>query len=462
MRRVRPHGAGAAGVLAALAVASLAAPPPATAQPRPVTAPSAASATTTATAFVRALDRADWIAAAASADLPPPPGAPTTEAFLQAMWTQLLGRLGTLTTLGPGSAAAEGANQVVDVGARFARSEVTLRVVVGPAGKVVGFWITPPKPPAYTPPPYADLARVREVGLTVGAAPALPATLTLPRDPAGPFPVAVLVHGSGPNDRDERVAGNRPFKDLALGLAARGVAVLRYDKRTYAHPRALAGRRVTLDVETVDDALAALAAARAAPGADPARVFVIGHSLGATFAPEIAERDGRAAGAVLLAPAGRPLAEVTAAQLAFLAERARAAGRPTADFDAARRQMHELAARRLAPDVPVLGAPAWYWYDLDDRRPLERARASRVPLLSLFGGRDYQVTREDAAAWEQALARRAGAEVVTFPALNHLFVAGEGPSSPDEYQARPGHVDGALVDAVARWIGAQRPNEASY
>jgi hypothetical protein len=217
----------------------------------------------------------------------------------------------------------------------------------------------------------------------------------------------------------------------------------------------MAARPVTLDVETIDDAVAAVAAARALPGADPARVFVVGHSLGATFAPEIAERDGRVAGAVLLAPAGRPVAAAALDQVEYLARRARAAGQPAEAFDAARTQLAELVARRLAPDTPVLGAPASYWYDLDDRRPLDRARASRVPLLAAFGGRDYQVTAADADAWRRALAGRHDALVEVRPALNHLLVAGEGPSSPEEYQTRPGHVEGALVERLAAWMLAQ-------
>ena len=446
-------------VRTAIAALALAASGAAAQPTRPVNDPAVA----TATGFVRALERGAWADAAAVSALAPPAGT-TSEALLRGIWTQLVGQLGALAALESAPAVANGDNRVVDLGGRFERSEVTLRVVVGPAGTVTGFWVTPPRPPAYTPPPYADPARVREQELTVGADPALGATLVAPREAAAPFPVAVLVHGSGPNDRDERVGANRPFRDLALGLAARGVAVLRYDKRTYAQARALAGRRVTLDVEAIDDALAAVAVARALPGADPGRVFVVGHSLGATFAPEIAGRDGRTAGAVLLAPSGRPVAEGTREQADYLAERARAAGQPTAPFDTLRAHLRDLAARRLAPDVPVLGAPAWYWYDLDDRRPLERARATRVPMLAVFGGRDYQVTAADAAAWRAALAGRLDAAVEVRPALNHLLVPGEGPSSPEEYQARPGHVEQALVERLANWMLAQpaRPGPAKH
>jgi hypothetical protein len=81
-----------------------------------------------------------------------------------------------------------------------------------------------------------------------------------------------------------------------------------------------------------------------------------------------------------------------------------------------------------------------------------------VPTLAVFGGRDYQVTGADAAAWRAALAGRANAAVEVRPALNHLLVPGEGQSSPEEYQTRPGHVEAELVERLARWMLAQPPH----
>jgi dienelactone hydrolase len=144
-------------------------------------------------------------------------------------------------------------------------------------------------------------------------------------------------------------------------------------------------------------------------------------------------------------------------QLDYLIERARAAGQPTASYEPVRAQLAALVARRLPRDTPVLGAPAWYWYDLDDRRPLELAGASRVPALAIFGGRDYQVTAADVDAWRRTFAGRTNATVEVRPAVNHLLVPGRGPSSPEEYQARPGHVEEAIVERLARWILAQPP-----
>jgi hypothetical protein len=423
--------------------------------------PEPESPTAIAARFLDALGCGAFDDAAALVSPTVPADAMSTSRLAQ-VWAQLVGHLGPLGELHrPERTSTERGRRIADFGARFARSEVTLRVVLDDADRVVGFWATPPRPPAYDPPPYADPTRFREVETTVGAEPTLGATLTLPTAAApGGWPAVVLVHGSGPNDRDERLGANRPFRDLAWGLATRGLAVLRYDKRTFAHPESLAGRPVTLDLEAIDDALAAVEVVRRVEGVDPARVVLVGHSLGATFAPTIALRSAALAGVVLLAPGARPMAEATLGQLEYLASLARASGTSTAELDAVRAVVADLGARRLPGDATVLGAPASYWYELDDRRPLDAARALRVPTLALFGGRDYQVMAADAALWRDALAGRGDATVRELPALDHLFREGTGTSTPADYLMRAGHVAAEVIDLVASWVASLGDGDA--
>ena len=412
--------------------------------------------TETAEAFVRALQRGEWSAASALASFPTPGDVPRDQ-FLARLWTQLTDQLGTFGDLTANAPRPEGDGLVVDLDARFARSDVTLRLVLDAAGRVSGFWVRPPRPRAWSPPAYADEACFDEVEVRVGADPALPGTLTRPRElPPDGAPAVVLVHGSGPNDRDEQLGPNRPFKDLAWGLATRGVAVLRYDKRTHAAPGSLAGHAVTVEREVIADAVAALSALRGASHVDPRRVALLGHSLGGALAPEIAERDGLVAGVALLAPGGaRSPAESLGAQLAHLD---RVSGDARSQLAAARPLLDALAARALPPDADALGVPASYWYDLEDRRPLEAARALAVPVLALFGGRDYQVPESEAAAWSEALRGRPRAEVRRLSTLDHLFREGTGMATPADYLARGAPVSVDVVEALARWIRALPPS----
>ncbi|MBC7258671.1 MAG: alpha/beta fold hydrolase [Chloroflexi bacterium] len=281
----------------------------------------------------------------------------------------------------------------------------------------------------------------------------MPATLTMPNGP-GPFPAVVLVHGSGPNDRDESIGPNKPFKDLAWGLATRGVAVLRYEKRTKQCPAQMMQSMSTLTVneEVVNDALAAVAYLRGVPAVDPDRVFILGHSLGGTVAPRIAARDPRLAGLILLAASNRNLADLMVEQNEYLAT---LDGTVTAEeaqaLDQLCKQVERVKALDFKEGEVILGAGRAYWADILAYDPVATARSLTVPMLILQGERDYQVTRVDFAAWKDGLAGRAGVQFKSYPALNHLFIAGSGQPNPGEYDV-PGNVAREVVDDIAAWI----------
>ncbi|GAB6197387.1 alpha/beta hydrolase [Lysobacter xanthus] len=332
--------------------------------------------------------------------------------------------------------------------------DLLAQVVVGTDGAVKGFMVRPLPAPAAPAPP-ADATYV-ERPLSIGSGErALPGTLAMPRG-AGPFPAVVLVHGSGPQDQDETIGANRPFLDLARGLAAKGIAVFRYAKRTQAHPGEFAGRDFGVDHETTDDAIAAIALLRAQPGIDPARVVVLGHSQGGMLAPRIASR-AKADGIVMLAAPARRLLDLLPDQNRYLAT---LDGRvDDAEKAALARIDAMIAAVRKGGDVAAadtpMGLPAAYWRSTDAVDPVAEAKATRVPMLLLQGGRDFQVTAPDWALWTGAFGKDPRATLRFYPTLNHLGIAGEGPSSLAEY-GRPGHVDARLIDDVATWILARK------
>jgi len=253
----------------------------------------------------------------------------------------------------------------------------------------------------------------------------------------------VLVHGSGPNDRDESVGGVRVFRDLAEGLASRGIAVLRYDKRTRVYPKQCAtDPNFTMTRETVDDAVVAAALLRAQPAIDPRGVFVLGHSQGGYMMPRIMQADPKLAGAIVMAGSVRPIEELIVEQTEYLS---RLHGEPTAE------QQSQLDAIRKDPWRVLPGVGEKYKADLKDYNAPAVAAASPVPMLILQGERDYQVRMKDYELWKSGLAHKKNVTMHSYPKLNHLFVAGDGPSTPEEYE-QPGHVAAEVIDEIARWV----------
>ena len=245
-----------------------------------------------------------------------PPGA------LAAMWAKLLNQAGAYKSCGTDPRVRRiDDKEMVITPCEFERTTIDIQFAFDSAGRISGLVFRPSvrTAAAYTLPSYAKPSSFVEREMTLGSSEwALPATLTIPAG-TGPWPGVVLVHGSGPNDRDETVGANKPFKDLATGLASRGIAVLRYDKRTMVHRAKVATLKdFTVRQEVIEDAIEAVKALRAQPVIDPKRVFVLGHSLGGMLIPRIGTADPTIAGLIVLAGAARPLEEAIVAQTRYL------------------------------------------------------------------------------------------------------------------------------------------------
>jgi dienelactone hydrolase len=459
--------------LLAMAVAgchgSKTAAPDATAAPTPSAAPAeqatldagmqdadagSASLEDHARALAEAMARKDW--SAVTRDFTLTMRVSLTPAQLDSVWTSIVAKSGARKSVLETRTDREGGFDIVLVTCQHERERLDVKVVYDADRKVAGLFIVP----AWEPPSYANERTFEEKSVTVGAAPwALPATLTLPRDKRL-APAVVLVHGSGPNDRDESLGANRPFKDLAWGLASRGIAVLRYDKRSKVHAAAMAkAPRLTVKEESVDDALAAAALLRSTGGVDPKGIFVLGHSLGGELVPRIAAEDPKLAGAIVLAGSTRPLHEVMIEQTEYIAgldgEVSAAEKKQIEAVRIEARKVEELKkSGRAESDAPILGAPPAYWLDILAYDAPAAAKKLTLPLLVLQGERDYQVTMKDFSNWKKALGKNKNARLVSFPGLNHLFITGEGKSGPSEYQL-PGHVDEKVVEEIARFVSTR-------
>jgi fermentation-respiration switch protein FrsA (DUF1100 family) len=383
--------------------------------------------------------------------------------FLEQRVAAELKEFGKPQNIGAIVLASDGPNSLVSFPVRFANTNLNVQFTLNGSGQIAGMYFRPPekplpalwKQPAYSKP---DSFRSREV--TIGSDMwKLSGTLTTAATtPAGSARAAgvVLVHGPGPNDRDESMFATRIFADLAEGLASRGFAVLRYEKRTRAYGEELSESGYSINEETIEDAVRAVALIRMQAEVDPARVYVLGHSLGGYAAPRIAARAGKLAGLIILAGPARPIEDVAYDQSDYLThlqgepgvkEQAR-----LAQIKAEVQKVKDLAPGKNNPDV-VLGLPSKWWLSVKGYDPVAEAKKLGTPMLVLQGERDFQVTMKDFGLWKSGLAGRGNVAFHSYPKLNALFITGEGKSTPAEYH-NPGNVAPEVVEDIAAWLNS--------
>ncbi len=376
---------------------------------------------------------------------------------LESFWEKLTQQVGMLKQIKRVKSTTEQGYQIAYVGCEFEKMTLDARIVFDKEMKVAGLQFLPyTEERSYRVPDYANTESFTEIECTVGSDKwQLPATLTLPKGD-GPFPIVVLVHGSGPNDRDETVGGNKPFRDLAWGLASKGIAVLRYDKRTkvYAQQYSEMVKSLTIKEEVIDDALAAIELAGTFEKIDKSKIFLLGHSLGGTVAPRIAEQTNSVAGVILLAPASRGLYIVNALkQYEYLFSLDGKIDEEEAkQIQELKQEIERIQDRKVNESEIILGASKTYWEDLLEYDPLETAKSLKIPILLLQGARDYQVTLEDFQMWQEALKEKDNVTFKLYPDLNHLFITGSGPSTPYEYE-QPSNLSEQVIRDISEWIG---------
>ncbi len=305
--------------------------------------------------------------------------------------------------------------------------------------------------PDYTAPPDAPYTAT-EVRVPVQPAAgdtfSLGGTLTIPKSGRPPYPAAVMITGSGLQDRDENlwplVIGYRPFRQIAERLAAAGIAVLRVDDRSFGASTGNARDATTEDF--AGDVAAQVAWLRARPDIAPGRIALIGHSEGGIIAPMVAAQDPRIAAIVLMAGTAKNGVQVLIDQAVGPIERA-------PGLAPERRAQLEASARRAVLADSATPSAWLRWFRAYD--PLPTARRVRQPVLILQGAVDRQVSAGQADTLAAAM-REAGNRDVTarvFPHLNHLFLVSPTDGSPSEYPAlKDTQIGRDVLDTLADWL----------
>lgn len=284
----------------------------------------------------------------------------------------------------------------------------------------------------------------------------LEGTLTIPPG-EGPHPAALLISGSGPQDRDETIMGHKPFWVLADHLSRQGIAVLRVDDRGVGGSTGSVSESTGADF--AQDAAAALAMLRKHPRIDADRVGVIGHSEGGVVGPRVASVDAKVAFVVMMAGTGVPGDQVVRKQAVELV---RASGASEAQVETVRVQQDAtidaiLAAKSVEDAqaaVPAsAGASISPWFmDFVRYDPAPALRAVRCPVLVLQGDLDLQVLPDqNLPAIRSALEDNDRVSVVQFPGLNHLFQTAK-TGLPAEYASIEQTLAPEVLATMSDWL----------
>ena len=289
--------------------------------------------------------------------------------------------------------------------------------------------------------------------------------LTLPEGP-GPFPAVVLVHGSGSSNMDEKVGKLTPFKDLAEGLARRGIASIRYDKRSFAHGLKMVldkGKPITVREETIEDSLLAARLLRADRRIAPDRVFLAGHSMGAMLAPRIECEGGDFRGLILLAGSPRRLEEILLEQTGEAVAAMKGLARKIGQKQLARLRrtfegLYDLSDEEAKQKKVGGGTTLYYFKDMGQPTVADFLEKTRKPMLICQGGRDFQVKAAvDFALYRELLGDRENVTFRLYPDLNHAFVSARFDSiaqAKKEFTPER-HIGPQVLDEIAEWVMAQ-------
>jgi dienelactone hydrolase len=246
------------------------------------------------------------------------------------------------------------------------------------------------------------------------------------------------------------------FKDLASGFAAKGIAVLRYEKRSRVFKSRIQHQKVfTVRDESIEDVPAAIAIACADSSIDSTQIYLLGHSFGGYLLPRIVKENPKVKGMIMLAANARNLEDLFVDQTAYVLQ----ATKQSPDFTkhvmdsvtAIQSKIQKLTEASYNDSTLYFMAPPAYWVDLHNYKAISMASQLTQPMLFLYGLRDYQINSKDITPWQNGLKEKTNAEFKMYPKLNHFFIAGEGMSVPEEYE-KQGNVDENVINDIAAWI----------
>jgi len=305
--------------------------------------------------------------------------------------------------------------------------------------------------------------------IVIGSEYPLEGLLTVPNTEERQYPAVVLVHGSGANNMDEKVGEVRPFKDIAEGLAKRGIAAIRYNKRSLTYGKKMVktlGAELTVKEETIEDAVIAANFLRNDVRINPNEIYIAGHSMGGMLAPRINAEGGDFAGLIILAGSPRRLEEIAKEQQTEFMKSSKGiikwiAGKQIKKLSGKLDKIYILSDEE-AKKVPFAGNTSLYYLkEWGMKSSADYLKKTTVPILVMHGDKDLQVrTDKDFEEYKSILANYPDVTFKLYPELNHLFmpaIYSDISKLMKEYKIKR-HVEDYVIDDIANWINEHALN----
>ena len=329
----------------------------------------------------------------------------------------------------------------------FEKMNLDIKLTFNDKNKIVGFFFIPHKE--------IDKDKNKKPDYNIPSDNiSLPGTLLI-ADTNNQKKLVILIHGSGPNDRDETILDNKPFKDIAEGLLHHGISSYRFDKRTMVAPLLCIGPDFNIDDEVTNDVVNIIQYFHKNDTFKLYQIYIIGHSLGALMAPRIALKAGnQLSGVVMLAAPGRSLDKLLLEQYEYLDSL-----NPTKEMNAevkkVKKQINYLNSANFNLSSPKdslpLNADAAYWKSLKDYDQIRTIEKVHIPVLILQGEKDYQVTMKDYSLWQKATKNNPKVSMKSYATLNHAFMENKGIPGPASYSIKQ-TIPSLVIKEIALWI----------